>query len=134
VDNGSRIVTQADLREHGLSSYLIGKVVKGLDFSSRKSGLRLYTNSDIIAAIEGKLAQPKTRSVTREKLRSALVWLRGESNVIKVDFLKNLSLEERVETLKSRIEVADRNLEANVLKEYEAVQKRIRAALAGSRL
>ena len=133
MDNVPRIVTQADLRDHGLSDYLVRQIVKSLDFSRKKNGLRLYANSDIVASIESKLAKLRTRRTTRKKLQYALAWLRGESNVIKVDFLKNLSLEERVETLKSRIEAADRSMEAKVLKEYEEVQKRIQAALAGSK-
>lgn len=134
MDNVLRIVTQEDLREHGLSDYGVRQIVKSLGFSRRKNGLRLYTNSDIVAAIESKLAKSRTRRTTREKLQYVLTWLKGESNVIKVDFLKHLSLEERVETLKTRIEAADRSMEVNVLKEYEEVQKRVQAVLAGSKL
>jgi CRISPR/Cas system-associated endonuclease Cas3-HD len=128
-----RIVTQADLRDHGLSDYLVRQIVKELDFSRRKSGLRLYATSDVVAAIERKLAKPRTLYTNREKLQDALAWLRGKSNVIKVDFLKNLALEERVEVLKSRIEAADKNMEANVLREYEDIQRRIQAVLSGSK-
>lgn len=132
--NVPRIVTQEDLREHGLSNYMVRQIVQGLSFSRRKNGLRLYTNSDIVTAIKNKLVKSHTRHTTSEKLQSVLVWLQGESNVIRVDFLKNLSLEERVETLKDRIEAADRSMEANVLKEYEEIQKRINAVLVGSKL
>lgn len=134
MDNTPRIVIQSDLRERGLSSYMVRQIVKGLCFSSGKRGLRLYETSDIVSAIKIKLASSRTRSVTREKLQSLLSWLKGESNVIKVDFLKNLSLEERAKTLKARIEAADSSMEAGVLKEYEEVQKRIETALAGSKL
>lgn len=134
MDNVSRIVTQTDLREHGLSDYGVRQIVQDLGFSRRKNGLRLYTNSDIVAAIESKLAKSRTRRTTREKLQSILTWLKGESNVIKVDFLKNLSLEERVETLKIRIKAADRSIEVNVLKEYAEIQKRVQAVLVCSKL
>lgn len=133
MDKVPRLVTQADLREHGFSDYLVRQIVKELDFSRRKSGLRLYATSDVVAAIERKVAKPRTLHTTREKLQYALGWLRGESNVIKVDFLKNLAPEERVKVLKSRIEAADKNMEANVLREYEEVQQRIQAALSGSK-
>lgn len=132
--NVPRIVTQEDLREHGLSHYIVRQIVQGLSFSRRKNGLRLYTNSDIVTAIKNKLVKSHTRHTTCDKLQSVLVWLQGESNVIRVDFFKNLSLEERVETLKNRIEVADRSMEANVLKEYEEIQKRVQVALTGSKL
>jgi hypothetical protein len=134
MDSKPRIVTQADLRERGLSGYIVRQLVKDLSSSSGKRSLRLYEVSDVISAIKVKLANSRTRSRTREKLQYVLSWLKGESNVIRVDFLKNLSLEERAETLKARIEAADTNMEAGVLREYEEIQKRIEAALAGSKL
>lgn len=134
MNNIPRIVTQSDLRERGLSDYMVRQIVKNLSFSRAKRGLRLYETSDIVAAIKIKLANSRTRSTTREKLQRVLSWLNGESNVIKVDFLKNLSLEEQAKTLKSRIEAADSSMEAGVLKEYEEIQKRVEAALAGSKL
>jgi len=134
MNNIPRIVTQSDLRERGLSDYMVRQIVKNLSFSRAKRGLRLYETSDIVAAIKIKLANSRTRSTTREKLQRVLSWLNGESNVIKVDFLKNLSLEEQAKTLKSRIEAADSSIEAGVLKEYEEIQKRVEAALAGSKL
>jgi hypothetical protein len=134
MDNITRIVTQEDLIEHGLSKYMITEIVQGLDFSRRKNGLRLYANSDIIVAIESKIAKSRTLPMTSKKLQFVLAWLKGESNLIKVDFLKNLSLEERIETLKTRIDAADKSMKANVLKEYEQVQKRVQVALTGSKL
>lgn len=133
MNNIPRIITQSDLRERGLSDYMVRQIFKDLSFSRAKRGLRLYETSDVISAIKVKLANPRTRSATREKLQQVLSWLSGESNVIKVDFLKNVSLEERAKTLKSRIEAADSSMEAGVLKEYEEVQKRVEAALAGSK-
>ena len=133
MDRVPRIVTQADLREHGLSDYLVRQIVKDLNFSRRKTGLRLYANSDVAASIESKLAKPKTRHTTIKKLQEALIWLRGESNVIEVDFLKNLTLEERVEVLKSRIEAADEDIEANLLR-YEEVKQRIQSTLSGAKV
>ena len=134
MDNIPRIVTQEDLIEHGLSKYMITEIVQGLDFSRRKNGLRLYANSDIIVAIESKIAKSRTLPMTSKKLQFILAWLKCESNLIKVDFLKNLSLEERIETLKTRIDAADKSMKANVLKEYEQVQKRVQVALTGSKL
>lgn len=135
MNNIPRIVTQSDLRERGLSDYMVRQIVKDLSFTSKvKRGLRLYETSDVVSAIKIKLANSRTRSTTREKLQCVLSWLNGESNVIKVDSLKNLLLEERAKTLKSRIEAADSSMEAGVLKEYEEVQKRVEAALAGSKL
>jgi len=43
-------------------------------------------------------------------------------------------LEERAKILKAPIEAADSSMEAGILKEYEEVQKRVEAALAGSKL
>lgn len=134
MNNIPRIATQSDLRGHGLSDYMVRQIVQELSFLRTKTGLRLYETSDIVSAIKMKLANSRTRSTTREKLQNVLSWLSGESNVIKVDFLKNLSLEERAKTLKSRIEAADKSMEASVLKEYEEVQKRVGVALAGSKL
>lgn len=134
MNNIPRIVTQSDLRERGLSDYMVRQIVKDLSFSRAKRGLRLYETSDIVSAIKIKLANSRTRSTTREKLQHVLSWLNGESNVIKVDFLRNLSLEERAKTLKTLIEAADSSMEAGVLREYEEVQKRVEAALVGSQL
>lgn len=134
MDNTPRVVTQADLRERGFSDYMVRHIVKGLSFLRGKKGLRLYDASDIVSAIKIKLANLRTRSTTREKLQYALSWLTGESNVIKVDFLKNLSPGERAKILKARIEAADSDMKAGVLKEYEKIQKRVEAALAGSRV
>ncbi|MEX0271085.1 hypothetical protein AB3R30_18265 [Leptolyngbyaceae cyanobacterium UHCC 1019] len=134
MNNIPRIVTQSDLRGRGLSDYMVRRIVKGLSFSRAKRGLRLYETSDVVSAIKIKLANSKIRSTTREKLQYMLSWLNVESNVIKVDFLKNLSLEERAKTLEFRIETAKSSMEAGVLKEYEEVQKRVEAALAGSNL
>jgi hypothetical protein len=133
MDNTPRVITQADLRERGLSDYIVRHIVKSLSFSRGKKGLRLYNTSDIILAIKIKLAQARTRSTTREKLQRAFAWLTGESNVIKVDFLKNLSREERAKTLKALIEAAESSMKVGVLKEYEEVQKRVEAALVGSK-
>ncbi|EAW37420.1 hypothetical protein [Lyngbya sp. PCC 8106] len=130
MDKVPFFVTQDDLRNHGLSDYLVRQIVKGLDFVRRKNGLRLYSTLDVVAAIENKLAQPKTRNTTHEKLKPVLAKLKGESNVIKVDFLQNLSLEERVKVLQSRIEAADQDLENTVLKEYEEVRRKIQEALS----
>ncbi|QJB24603.1 hypothetical protein [Limnospira fusiformis] len=134
MNNIPRIITQSDLRGRGLSDYMVRQIVKDLSFSRAKRGLRLYEASDVISAVKIKLANPRTRSTTCEKLQQVLSWLEGESNVIKVDFLKNLSLKERAKTLKSRIEAADISMEAGILKEYEEVQKKVEAALAGSKL
>lgn len=133
MDRLPRIVTQADLRERGLSNYLVRQIIQGLDFSKRKSGFRLYAASDVVAAIERKLSKPKTHNTTSEKLQQLLAWLRGEPNVVKVDFLKNLTLEERVEVLKERIEAADEDIEAN-LSEYEEIQRKVQAALSESKV
>lgn len=134
MNNRPRIVTQSDLREHGLSEYLVRQIVKGLSFSKAKSGLRFYETSDIVSSIKMKLANSRTRSTTCGKLEYVLSWLNGDSNVIKGDFLKNLSLEEQAKTLKCRIEADDISMEADILKEYEEIKKRVEAALAGSKL
>jgi transcriptional regulator NrdR family protein len=132
MDNTLRIVTQADLGGCGLSDYMVRQIVKGLNFSSKKRSLRFYETSDIVSAIKIKLANSRTRSMTREKLQYVLSWLKGESNVVRVDFLKNLSLDERAKTLQVRIEAADDRMRTGVLKEFEEVQKRVEVALAGS--
>jgi hypothetical protein len=134
MNNIPRLVTQSDLKERGLSDYMVRQIVKDLSFSRSKRGLRLYETSDVVLAIKIKLANSRTRLTTREKLQYVLSWLNAKSNVIRIDFLKNLSLEERAKILKSRIEAADSSMEANVLKEYEEVQKKVEAALLGSKL
>lgn len=133
MNNAPRIVTQADLRGCGLSNYMVRQLVQNLNFARGKRGLRLYEVSDLVAAIKLKLASPKVRSETREQLHYVLSWLNNDSNIIKVDFLKNLSLEERAKILKTRIEAADIRIKNGTLKEYEEVQKRVEAALLGRR-
>ncbi|NJL03151.1 MAG: hypothetical protein HC838_03335 [Spirulinaceae cyanobacterium RM2_2_10] len=132
TDKAPRIVTQADLRAYGLSNYMVRRLIKGLIFSTGQHGLRLYATPDVVLAIKSKLSQPRTRPETRGQLHRVLAWLGDESNVIRVDFLKNLSLEERAKVLKARTGTAERNMKAGVLKEYEDVQKRGEAVLAGS--
>jgi hypothetical protein len=129
MNNTPRIVTQADLRDRGLSDYMVRQIVKKLSFSRTKRGFRLYETSDIVASIKIKLTNSDPHSKNREKLQRVLSWLNGESNVIKNDFLKNLSLEQRAKTLKSRIESADSSIESGVLKEYKEIQKRVESAI-----
>jgi hypothetical protein len=134
MEEPPRILTQSDLKDQGWSDYLIRQIVKNLDYKRIKDGLRLYKTSDIIVSIEHKLAKPKTRKPTRDRLQTTLAWLRGDSNIIEVDFLQNLSLEQKAEVLKARIEDADKNMEdSNMLDKYEELQKRVKAALADSK-
>ncbi|MCU0566604.1 MAG: hypothetical protein MUF49_08410 [Oculatellaceae cyanobacterium Prado106] len=130
MDNTFRAVTQLDLRAQGLSDYRIRLIVKNLNFSRRKTGLRIYDASDVITAIEGQLASEKISSDTRSSLLGVLVHLKGQSNVIRVDFLKNLSLEERAKALKTQIEAADADV-IDVLGEYEEIKRKTQATLAG---
>ncbi len=55
-------------------------------------------------SVTAKLSNTKTKPETRKKLQRLLTWLNGQSNVIAVDFLKNLAPEKRIEVLMGRIE------------------------------
>lgn len=97
-------LTKLHLQGFGLSDYIIKEVVKRLDAVSTKGGLKEYATPDIIASVEARLANPKIQAESRTKLQKVLTWLKGESNVISVDFLKGLSPEKKIEVLHTRIQ------------------------------
>lgn len=96
-------VTKLFLKSLGLSDYLTREAVKNADYSVETRGYRLYNASDIVQSIEAKLANPKTKDKTRNKLQTVLKTLQGESNVMTVNFLQKLSPEKRVEVLKNQL-------------------------------
>jgi len=96
-------LTKLHLRAFDLSDYAIRQLVKGLDATLTKSGLKEYFASDIKMSLEKKLENPKIHAENRAKLQKVLIWLKGESNVISVDFLKGLSPEKKIEVLRARI-------------------------------
>lgn len=94
------LLTKEDLRHLGFSKYLIQEVCKGLDIVSLESGMRGYSQIALREAIANKLSENKIKPHTRENLQVALTLIDDKSNVIEVDFLRKLSLEERINFLK----------------------------------
>lgn len=100
--NGDAIrLTQSDLKSLGFSNYLIREICKDLPFTTMKSGAREYNRSDLRESVTKKLSQPRTKPKTRECLQVALKLLEDKSNVIEVDFLRNLTPEQRIDFLKN---------------------------------
>lgn len=97
-------LTKLYLQAFGLSDYIIKQVVKGLDPVSTKDRLKEYAVPDVIASVEARLANPKILAESRSKLEKVLTWLKGESNLIPVDFLKGLSNQKKIEALRARIQ------------------------------
>lgn len=100
-------ITQLHLKSFGFSDYLVRQIVKSLKASNTADGFKEYAASDAKASIEAKLSNPKTQQKSKEQLQRILAWLKGESNVIEVDFLRRLPPEKRIEVLNARIEELD---------------------------
>lgn len=94
------LLTKADLTSLGFSEYLVREVCKGLNSVSLEKGIRGYAQTDLKDAIINKLSQAKIKPQTRENLQVALRLMSDKSNVIEVDFLRKLSLEERISFLR----------------------------------
>ncbi len=101
MNEDGRSITQSDLKALGLSEYLIREICNNLPFTRMKSGAREYKRSDLRESIAKKLSQPKTQPATTERLQVALKLLGDKSNVIEVDFLRNLTPEQRIDFLKN---------------------------------
>jgi hypothetical protein len=99
-------ITKLELKSLGLNDYLIREIVKGLN-ADNTNGFNLYFVSDIANSIKEKLAKPKTKETTRKKLQNVLEYLDGKSNVIEVDFLKQLTPENKVAFLTAKLEQLD---------------------------
>ena len=113
-------ITQSDLQSLGFSGYWIRKICKGLAFSRMKSGAKLYKRAEVKASIEEKISQPRIQPKTKEHLQVALDLLDGKSNVIEVDFLKNLSRKEKIEFLTNNREELRQKGEA-ILRDVDEV-------------
>jgi hypothetical protein len=92
-------VTQSDLISLGFSHYLVRKICKDLEFNYIKGGVKAYKSIDIKKSIKQKLAESKFKPKNRESLEKFLYLLEGQSNVIEVDFLTNLTQEQKIEFL-----------------------------------
>ncbi|ODG98866.1 hypothetical protein A4S05_07055 [Nostoc sp. KVJ20] len=101
--NAERL-TKLHLQVFGLSDYIIKQIFKNLDAVSTKAGLKEYAIPDVITSVEVRLANPKIQAESRMKLQKVLTFLKEESNVISVDFLKGLSPDKKIEVLRSRIQ------------------------------
>jgi len=104
MGKGIEKVTKLHLQAFGLSDYAVHQLTKGLEAASTNSGLKEYLSTDLRAAVENRLANPKVQTENRAKLQRVLIWLNGESNVIPVDFLKGLTSEKKIEVLRGRIQ------------------------------
>ncbi len=104
MGSGTEKVTKLHLQAFGLSDYTVKQLVKGLVAASTNSRLKEYLASDIKVSVEKRLANPKVQAENKVKLQRVLTWLKGESNVIPVDFLKGLTPEKKIEVLYARIQ------------------------------
>ncbi|MFO7145301.1 hypothetical protein B9T16_29710, partial [Arthrospira sp. PCC 8006] len=94
-------ITRLHLKSLGLTDYLVREIVKDLPYE-KESSYNIYSVSDVQNSIQHKLNNPRTKDTSREKLAVVLEWLDGKSNVIEVDFLKNLPPDKRLEFLYKR--------------------------------
>lgn len=104
MDSDIDKLTKLHLQAFGLSDYMMRQIFKDLHAKSTIARLNEYSVPDVRAAVEKRLANPKIQPRTREILRKVLFWLKGESNVIAVDFLQDLSPEEKIEILRARVQ------------------------------
>ncbi|MCU0571069.1 MAG: NUDIX domain-containing protein [Oculatellaceae cyanobacterium Prado106] len=81
MGTGRAKVTRLHLQAVGLSNYTIKQLVKELDAVSTHDRLKEYLASDLKAAIEKRLANPKVQAENQAQLQRVLTWLNGESNV-----------------------------------------------------
>ncbi|CDM98162.1 hypothetical protein RZS08_05675 [Arthrospira platensis SPKY1] len=94
-------ITRLHLKSLGLTDYLVREIVKELP-SEKENLYNIYSVSDVQKSIQQKLNNPRTKDTSRKKLAVVLEWLDGKSNVIEVDFLKNLTPDQRLEFLYKR--------------------------------
>jgi hypothetical protein len=104
MNSATEKLTRLHLQAFGLSDYVVNQLFKDLKPVSLNGGLKEYGASDVRISVEKRLSNPKVQSENRSKLKRTLVWLKGESNVIPVDFLKGLSPIQKVEVLRDRIQ------------------------------
>jgi hypothetical protein len=103
MDNINEKLTRLHLKAFGLSNYTIGKIFKGLNAVEKHGTLKMYTECDVITSVQKMLENSKIKTNNRTKLQRVLASLTGETNVIPVDFLKDLSNEDRLKVLSGRI-------------------------------
>ncbi|MEM8638325.1 MAG: hypothetical protein AAGG51_05910 [Cyanobacteria bacterium P01_G01_bin.54] len=103
----------------GLSSYTIRQLVKLVEFSV-VDGAHEYRVVDIKRAIVERLQNQRLVARSRQGLEQALGLLEGKSNVVRVDFLKNVPLPEKLKIRNERID--ELSVQEQVLqRETEAV-------------
>jgi hypothetical protein len=100
----SEKITRLHLKAFDLSDYTINQLLKEVETVGTQKGLREYESGTIVMSIQKRIANPKLQPKNRSKLQRVLNWLKGESNVISVDFLRGLSPEEKIEVLHSRLQ------------------------------
>lgn len=96
-------VTRFEMQQSGFSAYLIRQITQGLSFR-REWGYKVYPASEIENAILQKLAKPRTQAKTRTVLENFLLRLRGDSNVVRVDFGKSLDNMAEIQRLYQQME------------------------------
>ncbi|MFO5528676.1 MAG: hypothetical protein ACLBM1_12755 [Cuspidothrix sp.] len=123
MNNQLPMLTQLHLKSFGLSDYLVKQIFRGLEAIQTISGFKEYAVADVRESIEAKLSNPKTKPESRQKLQKVLNWLNGNSNVIAVDFLKNLPPAKRLEVLSERIEELEKKEELLSLETQHLIMK-----------
>lgn len=122
-------ITKLHLQSFGFSEYSIRELIRGLKAVSRNAGLKEYSASDIQASVENRLSNSKIKAENRKKLQRFLIWLKGDSNVIAVDFLKGLSPEKRIEVLMGRLQELEEQ-EETLKKETASIIMKARQMVA----
>ncbi|BAZ84372.1 MULTISPECIES: hypothetical protein [Nostocales] len=117
------MLTKLHLKSFELSDYLVQQIFRGLEVMQTISGFKEYSVADVRDSVEAKLSNPKTKPESRQKLQKVLDWINGDSNVIKVDFLKNLPPAKRLEVLSERIDELEKKEELLSLKTDKLITK-----------
>ncbi|MGC9503297.1 hypothetical protein [Baaleninema sp.] len=118
-------VTRLQLKLYGLSDYQIRKILKNIKAVKSDSRFKEYPTEKVTASIQKRLYNPRIKEHTRVDLERALLFIEGGSNIVKVDFLQNLSPEQRLEFLYSQIEQLSEE-EKQVRQETELVIQKAR--------
>ncbi|NEO84750.1 MAG: hypothetical protein F6J87_10920 [Spirulina sp. SIO3F2] len=115
------------LRALGLSDYTIRQLVKSLAFSTNGQAHQ-YLVADLKQAIQYRLEHSNITPKTQATLQQAQRLLLGQSNVIQVDFLRNVPLDEKIRRLHYQNEQLFRE-EQELRRRTEAVLHEARQAI-----
>lgn len=128
MNENASTLTQSDLVSLGLSKNLVKEICRDLSFTRMKNGVKLYNYSEIQNSIKSRLKKPGIKLQTKEKLEITLSLLSNQSKVIEVDFLRNLTTNERIEFWKNYREELREKGEV-ILKDVDKILKEAKSLL-----